>query len=162
MPSVFQGEIYIRAAADDSTDFASGITAADFETAFPAATTKYSDSADGTELPGSASGEYTSANGIKVNPYTETGFSISLTDLTSAQKTALKALVGASVDICVKNSINGANDLGNGEVFRGYNLHSARNRTLGGIITFVITVDRKFPADKEDEINQEFDIIAET
>jgi len=153
MTNIYQGEVYIRESEDDFNFFENGITNSSFNIAFP---TKYSDSADGTELTGSASGEYTNSRGIKTNPYSETAFSLSLTNLTALQKSLLRSLVGKSVDICIKNSINGKYNLGNGEIFRGYNLHSAKNRTFGGIKTFVITVGRKFPANKESKINQHF------
>ena len=155
-----QGAFFLRATTDDSATFAGGITEAEFETAFPTATAQYSDNADGQEFTGAPTGSYINANGDTVSVYTEKTVTIGLTGLTETEETTIIALQNTQVDVAIKDSCGGENDLGNGKVYRDYNLHIGSTEIIGGIKTLPLTLTKKYDSKCEFTVNQTFNIAA--
>ena len=158
--SVVQGAFHLRGVTADHTDFDAGLTAAEFETAFPAATTKYFDNADGQEFTEAPAGTYVNAQGDSVSLLSELPVAFGITGLTKAEYKTLVALSGSQQDICIYKTCGGLSSLGEGIVYRDRNIHVGAMKTVGGVSIVMITTSKKFEAVCTDTFNQRFDITA--
>lgn len=158
---VLVGDAFIRAATADYDTFDPGITEANFETAFPDATTGYKDGSGEAEYTSAPSATYRAGDGNNVSPMTQMPGVLRLTGLT---KTELKAFIDAhineQVDVCIKNDCGGANGLGEGVIFRDVNIWGGHMFTRNGVVGYEVQWDKLYPAACSYQKIQEFDIVA--
>jgi len=156
-----QGALFIRATSSDYSTFAGGITEAEFETAFPAATAQHGNASGGVEITEAAANGYQDASGNTINNYSDTPIPLVLSGISETEyDSIITNFQNVQVDVAIKRSVCGANSLGDGYVFRDFNFHIGRGITINGNVVYPVTLQKIYPAKISNQVVQKFDIAA--